>query len=482
MWYDCRDDVQKSSPVGSRFAEGKVGILTHDAKVLRGTTGVQTPLWPPLVHTPGKNELALLKLQEVKFTSRTAVLDFGLLWLQVQYLVHTSIQIYPRKYWETSVRDTPKHMRIFRVGVAFEFKDFVVAFVTRDLVFQLKWAKTEGQLPYQDVNVFEQWNDYLQRVVNYLHKNEAALSKNKRQKLAVVAIREMRDVLGGMGIYSSCEVMFTAGLSPTLTVNDVFWNPSRLARLLEAIYCFMASAVEELCHHRPLFSRCIRKSMVAPTDFDRREFGKHLGVYGKETVFVSSRLADLVHKYHLGLAKKGQKEPFDVFEPTLLRRGLEMAGHLGHLIFGQEKWREWYPSAPAQPNDPLTVYYRKKGVSSICRLMFKPKTHLDLDGYDALFLDRKAMRARLLPTYTYREKTKTAVKKQIWSILPVWNQQVCFSLLSLSISQESRSFKQVVGIERKKMTFRYIIRGKDVAIGPLEYCGNAVVVKRGKGR
>ncbi|KAI0054933.1 hypothetical protein BV25DRAFT_1816350 [Artomyces pyxidatus] len=467
IWYDARDIDQKASPEGSRLSNGLVDILTyHDkSEVVRGTTRVQTPLWPPLPHVAGKNELHSLQLQEVKITSRTVVLNFGPLWLQVQYLTHTSPQIYRKATWDTSIRDTPKEVRTFRIGVAFEFHEFVVAFVTRDLVFQLTWAKSEVLLPYKDINVFEDWTSYLKRVVEYLKKHEKALSKNKHTKLAIVAIREMRDLLAGIGVYSAPELMFTAGLSPTLTVNEVFWNPSRLARLLEAIYCFMASAVKDLW---PTVKKCIRDCMIVPTANERELLAKYLRVYAKETVFVSERLADLVGIYNVPdtVYERGQqpKSPFDPFEPTFLQRGLESEGHLGHLIFGQEKWRELCPSAPAKPMDPLTVYFRNKGWLAG---MFKMKEYLDLDRYTQLFLDQKGMRARLLPTFTYREVSQKTVKKQMWTV----------HLFS------NKSFKQITDVqERKKMTFRYILEGKDVAVGPLEYCGNGVIIKKANGR
>lgn len=41
-----------------------------------------------------------------------------------------------------------------------------------------------------------------------------------------------------------------------------------------------------------------------------------------------------------------------------------MPGHLGHLVFGIEKWRELAPPGYdfSRPDDPLTAMFRRRGM------------------------------------------------------------------------------------------------------------------------
>ncbi|KAH9913161.1 uncharacterized protein B0H18DRAFT_1126520 [Fomitopsis serialis] len=143
LYCDATKDEPKDP--SSPWARGLVGKLNATSKAKRGNTSHQTPLWPPFLAAnapPAGFKLEDLVLAEVHYTSRSIVLNFGHCWFQLQYLTHTSIQTYHRQHWEV-LKETSyigkgeTAMRSFRIGLAMEFEDFVIAFVSHDQVFQV---------------------------------------------------------------------------------------------------------------------------------------------------------------------------------------------------------------------------------------------------------------------------------------------------------------------------------------------------------
>lgn len=57
---------------------------------------------------------------------------------------------------------------------------------------------------------------------------------------------------------------------------------------------------------------------------------------------------------------RGAVSLYDVFEPTLVKCGLERDDNLGHLVFGTERWRSMGRQV-SKIRDPLTEYFWKRG-------------------------------------------------------------------------------------------------------------------------
>lgn len=87
-----------------------------------------------------------------------------------------------------------------------------------------------------------------------------------------------------------------------MTSREVFLNPSRLARLLEAIYVFVQAAKSDF------FAKVIRPALrkgnvLAPTPEQRKNFAAHfLRVWAKPMMAAHSRFAELVSAFTVRLS------------------------------------------------------------------------------------------------------------------------------------------------------------------------------------
>lgn len=123
------------------------------------------------------------------------------------------------------------------------------------------------------------------------------LSPSAKERFAILAVHDAEHVFPGIGAYSTSELWDLAGwylcflalidtvlrdsqgLSPFLTVSEVFLCPSRTARLCKAYHEFLRKAIAEMeykyfClrsqlllisfHDRSLLRPCLRDGMLAP--------------------------------------------------------------------------------------------------------------------------------------------------------------------------------------------------------------------------
>ncbi|KAK7021461.1 hypothetical protein R3P38DRAFT_1126673 [Favolaschia claudopus] len=172
---------------------------------------------------------------------------------------------------------------------------------------------------------------------------------------------------------------------------------------------------------------------------------------------------------------------YDVFEPSLVSVSLQLPHNLGHLVFGREAWIEMGGTL-SDESDPLTVLYADEGTfrvwfclsrsDYVVELLDSP-TFLRPKHYSPLFLASSDASSLSLPrrhVYTYR-----GAKKQLWSITPFpTNSQGCSDTRDKIVPTE------ITGVPRRRMLFSYIVQQtRKVAIGPLEYCGNAHLVRIG---
>ncbi|KDR72182.1 hypothetical protein GALMADRAFT_765704 [Galerina marginata CBS 339.88] len=160
----------------------------------------------------------------------------------------------------------------------------------------------------------------------------------------------------------------------------------------------------------------------------------------------------------------------DFFEPNYLIAALTKKPQtLGALIFGTEEWSRLRATIPAEmldlatmdpvSDDPLTVMFRERGLLS-------STTHLPV--YDTLFeqIDHR----KYIPhkTYTYRSA------KQIWSVVRAFPENSWVS----DGYYPRHALERITGTTRQKMLFKHIVKNTNsVAVGPLEYCGNGVIVR-----
>ncbi|THH12990.1 hypothetical protein EW146_g7184 [Bondarzewia mesenterica] len=465
LYYDATDKEQKRAKKISRISQGLVDELpAKSLNIKRGCKDAQTPLWPTTKSGP-LPDLQLLELRDIHRTCRTGIFDFGIIWLQMQYLLHTSVQFYIRNDWEISISNVSKKDRNFRVGLALGFEDFVIAFLSRDLLVQAQWAASRDDLPQRlkHISILDDYQGFLTSVAQWIQYRRSS-EDTERTGLVCDVLRSHGDIWGGVGVYTASEICFLAGISPLLQEREVFDCPSRCARLCEALYAFAAVSDDEIWPK--LVKPCIRNGLLAPTVEDRLKYIQYLHVYAKDGSRISERMADLVMRYYNHLNNltnniaSESSDLWDVFEPSYLQPYLLLEGHLGSLIFGQASWSAFsIERASSTASNPLSLFYAAEG-------LLTTDTHLDIQVYQPLFLSQSMMKRKIARPCVFQGQ------KQIWSLTPF-----------ISALYDVPNLKFLTEAERKKMTFRHIVANtREVAIGPLEYCGRAVAIKKRDGK
>ncbi|KZV82306.1 hypothetical protein EXIGLDRAFT_702734 [Exidia glandulosa HHB12029] len=446
----------------------------------RGNMNDRGSVWP--LDIKSLHELELLN---VHLSAKSLVFNFKECYLEMAYLTHTSLQLYRRDVWEERVVDLPatKSHRGFKIIMAIEFPEYVLAFLTKDLVAKPTWTRQRPEMPpevYPGFNTdldalpypHEWWVLLAQLVKDVLEKGP--------DKCLQLAIHALRTIYGnffpGMGAFTINEIFFMAGLSPSLTIGEVVGNPSRFARFVEAYYVFMWRVKKDywskvLCrtfHLGHLGRKTLRfdddkNTIMSPEVEHRLDFARdYLYVHAKPDVRVHARHARLIQEYNSWVnsrklsstSKKKKKNiyrlrsPHDPFEPSYLDVAFRRTPNLSHLIFGGP--------LPSQM-DPITAAYAKGFTLRVRRP--------NLPTYSQVVLPRSERTLRV-DTYFYPvagEDVATS-QGQIWSvILPGPNNE----------PQHSMKF-------REQKLFKNIVHTKAVAIGPLEYCGYAPPIRNGR--
>lgn len=96
IWVDGTEKEQNRAPVGSWLRDGHVYKLQPDSKIVWGLRKHQTRVFPPM-YTPPFGFYCIFQ-NGIK----SNVLH------HIQYLTHTSVQIYSRSQWENSVCEVDK--------------------------------------------------------------------------------------------------------------------------------------------------------------------------------------------------------------------------------------------------------------------------------------------------------------------------------------------------------------------------------------
>ncbi|CDO70144.1 hypothetical protein BN946_scf184783.g28 [Trametes cinnabarina] len=385
IWLDATQTEQdQAQPRSSRRAQGLAFILDPSSKIRRGSSGSQQLVWP---HIDGKALEGLdgMSLQAIHAMPRTMVINFGTIFLQV----------YTRSQWDDEIAEVDTTTRKFRVGIALDVGDWVVAFLTADNVWTPYWAQTASKLPVYHPDVYLGYREFLQAMADAVRERMASFLKTRSRTLKAtasqkpepekLAINWVRTNVGGVGIYMSEEIFFRAGIHAFTTEYGFFSCPSRVARFCEAFWTLASRAHSQLPE---LMEPCYNGFVLAPTEEQRMRYTSWLSVHAKKQVRMPERMKtlwldaqrrlsvplgdDLEHEMvpprQLGDASSGL---FDIFEPTFIQCALEKSGiSLRHLVFG--------PSEESIPkdNDPLTLVYTELDVLPCKRVFSMADEHV----------------------------------------------------------------------------------------------------------
>ncbi|KAI0711284.1 hypothetical protein C8Q76DRAFT_53066 [Earliella scabrosa] len=409
--------------------------------------------------------------------ARTVVLNLSIVSLQIQLLTHSMAQVYTRAQWDEEITQVSciDNKRGFRVGIALDFDEYVLAFLSLDLIFTPHWFNTGKPLPVQHLDVYGDyaaWLSAVAEVVKLVHKQ----GWHKCRQLATTTIREIPSrksqghrhgrIFGGIGVYTVAEVFFLAGLSPFLTEGEVFSSPSRVARLCAAVWTIADRAHREV---RGLLEPCFSGFVLAPTEQHRLQFSHWLYLHGKQHVYMPARMKTLYEAYEARLNELETQKAwragrmrgdaanefalYDVFEPTYLRAALQQFPHLGDLVWGRS-------SELVSPEDsPLCALYCENA------WWRSGATHLKSSFYaeDAQFLPVQEMRTARIETRLYLCGTIKS-QKGVWSIVSP------LPALPSKRGDVHGDFELASTSVRNARTFVEIVQSRSVAVGPLEYC------------
>ncbi|KII82876.1 hypothetical protein PLICRDRAFT_33194 [Plicaturopsis crispa FD-325 SS-3] len=402
-----------------RLKLGLVDIVDHDQPTF-------SRCWPKALPLPCNGDrrkmlataLKSLRLVGVSYDCRTLTLDLQSMYFQIQWLTHASPQFFTKEVWRESVWGINK---------------------------KITWS-LKSEPPRRHLCILNDFDAVLSAVARWTTSRRKSASS--RQGLAIEVIRESRGdqgeaIWGGVGVYTATEIFIKAGIPYYITEKQLFDCPSRTARLIEALWQYAHISHNQIW--KKVVRPAIKHDMLAPSDKQRKEYGRFLHVWSKKEMQMSQN-----HQLH-----KPRAQPDDIFDPFLIKEALLTPGHLGHLVFGKEKWTQLVPDVvlSGSSDDPVTKSFRDAK-------LLGAKSFLDLDLYETLEVEWLKRRK---PTYTF------AAQKRIWGLVPV--------------PREITSITPITGAKREHAMLEYIVdKQRDVSIGPLEYCGTAIPLKSRDGR
>ncbi|KAI1785743.1 hypothetical protein LXA43DRAFT_1036364 [Ganoderma leucocontextum] len=417
---------------------------------------------------------------------------------KINLLLHTSIQIFSPQEWDF-VKEVPRSVRGFKVGVAFGLTHYIVAFLTKDILFLIRWSTRLSDLPGANIpDVVQNWDQFLQGVADWVIQRRK-YGRNADQP-AWISVHES-PCFPGLGVYSESEVFHRAGLSFDLPASALLASPARIARLCLAWRAVAIELQGKVMRRSKWFSHGFK---VAIERSQRQHFANLLKVYGKTLTWITEPLGILLHEANHRV-NRGLRPQYDLFDPTLVRTALECDSHssLGHLVFGKE-WAslaaKWGLQCLSQtPSDPLT---------KIEQFWECLPTHLKPDFYYTFSLTRQNSKSRRAPTTMYRfslqslERIRPQTKAKIntprtmrtlksnttgklkgaeadakeasprtfqaWTIFP------CVPRLEGVRNHLKREPPATQAVS----TLRYmILHGKYYTVGPTDFCGVARIVR-----
>ncbi|TFK61497.1 hypothetical protein BDN72DRAFT_904047 [Pluteus cervinus] len=484
------------------------------------------PVFPTVERYKGKGPIAAheLALQDVEVCHRNVILlfvdkDSNALWSQISFYTHSFPQILTKRVWEESICVVSRQDRGFKVGLAFEFRDYVVAFLSLNLNIKFSWADSRSKLTWQQPDVYLKFEQFLEKVArwNTTRRNDKNLDRSGNAMLIVKDTVEF----SGIGLYSVSEVFFAAGIPVHISERELFSCPSRTARLCEAIWMLSRRARVDSWK---LFQRYIEPdySVAISTD-ERLRYSRLLHVFGKDHVHFTPRFKALLQEYTASVSAR-QKPAYDVFEPHFLHDSIIRPEHNnGLLIFGKE-WpairsaNNLPPSGGLEHSNPLIrhflgTYTVEEQIKRLDQRMpfgprtsiLKPLAYLDPLFYQPLTVNGPAseldttranpLRAHHTNTLVYRLEHDNGKAFNAWTVMPYFNSRKippadeCYSTSYLQKAEAggqtfvNKSTSLYFGSGRTQLLNKNITQHSGTySVGPLDFCGVARIVKSATGK
>ncbi|KAJ7728175.1 hypothetical protein B0H14DRAFT_3618635 [Mycena olivaceomarginata] len=209
--------------------------------------------------------LADLSLKGVSYTYRGLVLNLGTLSLmcQVQWLNHTSVQLYSRTVYEHTIKIVDK---------------------------KPTWSSSRSNLPPSPSDFYGHHWDVLPALAGWMLNR----LNSERNGLASEVIRDANQIFLGVGVYTVVGLFFLAGLSPVLAEAELFNSPLRVARLSGRYFEFLHKPCMDLWK---LLRPTLKDGQLAPAGCQRLGYINWLHVYAKDRTEILVRMAELVDYY-----------------------------------------------------------------------------------------------------------------------------------------------------------------------------------------
>ncbi|KAI9056314.1 hypothetical protein FKP32DRAFT_1682287 [Trametes sanguinea] len=514
LWVDPTAEEQASAPVRSAARAGLVYRLPPGATLRRGQKQSRSPAKSSKPVPAGRRRRVASNVQDVEkgfavypywlahdlasstyclvrshFNPQALILEFkdqddNSLFVDIRLYLHVSAQIFTLSEWTTSICPVPRNVRGFKVAIAFDLGPYILALLSHDLLFNIRWATSLSRLPSAHVSdVMMNWPEFLRDIAWWIQRRrERARSRDGPAFLAV----HSSEVFPGLGNYTLSEVFHRAE-------QEVFDNASRTARLCAAYRSFADHCEARLWTH---VKRYLHGFKFAVERSDRLFFQHFLQVYGKQLTWVGARHGALLDEA-IRAARGGGTFTYDVFEPGLVASAIMMRTYnIGHLIFGRRDWdllrTEWMIEVDTQDGTPdaLTALYKA--------FMWRQKTHHPpATYYSADGLRGGNTRARRFQTTMYRLSPSPSFQKsspgvqgqdldddleprkkrtfQAWSVIPI-NLSQCSTKVRDHLVPVTEKVRQASTLAAK------ITSSRTYTVGPMDFCGIARVERaQGKG-
>ncbi|KIM90111.1 hypothetical protein PILCRDRAFT_84268 [Piloderma croceum F 1598] len=215
LWADATalQEAEGNWPDNHPAAKGLVYQLgpKDPHEVLRCHKNIRPVFSADDTHPNGPYALPLdaLELKGLHYTSSALLFDFGQAWLEVNFLLHTSTQLFSKEVWVNSICKMEKSSRPFKVAMAIEFDDHVLAFLSKDLIFQGTWARTKDTFKkYPEIG--EDLNGFIENVL------EKLIRPAYRDGLLAPTLEQRKSYMRWLHVYA----------------RDRTWMPDRMGELL----------------------------------------------------------------------------------------------------------------------------------------------------------------------------------------------------------------------------------------------------------
>ncbi|VDC06451.1 unnamed protein product [Peniophora sp. CBMAI 1063] len=501
IFVDITEDERETT--GSRrLKNGYIDSISCAMDIRRGSKSKQKPVFPSQYASLDALLASQPRLTGLEHTGRSIILVFGDLLCQIQPLTHTNVQIYDMENWEAVYRTShlpligehpESKMRTFKCALAFHIGKHVISFNTLDFLFQVSrfpslssrscltyctlevtwvWESERNDpltgLAHSDYNVLDQWPQFVALWASLLEttvvkKTKTAGLNGLFRNWATNPKNTMYNP--GVGAYSVAEVMHLAGLPSDISLGDLLRSPSRLCRYLLALYQFLYTALHRIWVE--LVCACIHNHILAPRTQQRMKYPDYLHVWAKDVFYTTERHHDAIVAYNAtfynGKTTASNLDVLDAFEPSFLRDAIRNAPEFVPILFGDlagQMYCNELEDAEVWKDNPLLLTFKRMTDAG---LLVSKRAALDSMRFATLFVADSDMRRRMLPTYLYG-----IVKDKMWTVF---------------VAKRKNNFKLIIGYQRTKRLFRIEVLGtKDVAIGPLEYCGMGMIVKKKSGK